>query len=49
MHLYENIEALENPTEDFQAYEENYLHSLTLFESLKSDLQPNALPQTAHC
>jgi len=45
MHLYENVEGFENPTEDFQAYEEKYLHGLTLLASSKSDLQPSGIPR----
>ncbi|XP_070072191.1 uncharacterized protein [Drosophila takahashii] len=48
MHLYDNVEGFEDPTEDFQKYEEKYLHALTLFASLKSDLQPSAIPQADH-
>ncbi|XP_044317826.1 uncharacterized protein LOC123038140 [Drosophila rhopaloa] len=48
MHVYDNVEGFEDPTEDFQAYEEKYLRALTLFASLKSDLQPSAIPQADH-
>ncbi|XP_070072144.1 uncharacterized protein [Drosophila takahashii] len=45
MHLYDNVEGFEDPSEDFQTYEEKYLHALTLFASLKSNLQSSAIPQ----
>ncbi|XP_043064457.1 uncharacterized protein LOC122320328 [Drosophila ficusphila] len=48
MHLYDNVEGFEDPTEDFQSYEEKYLRALTLFASLKSELQPSAIPQADH-